>query len=339
MMSKKGRTIAVTINFFWIEDFMNKKHILDIILFLVILFVLIAGSSYIIKPKDYDTYDLSVVKLKTKALEKEEENTIDVVFAGNSESCYTFSPLQLWGDYGITSYDTGSGAQRLCDTYSILIETFKRQSPKIVFLEMDSAFEEYPGVYKDDNVFDNTVEKIFPIFHYHSAYNGIQLPQFILKYTNNRQNEKLYKGYQLRDTIDGFYDEPYVYGKDDNTLNTEAKEYLAKIKELCEENKCELILVSAPSAMSWSEEKYEAVNEWAKSNSVKYYDLNKDNEKVGIDWTNDTYDRGVHVNIYGSKKATAYIGEILKTDYSLTDHRTDTKYADWQKDYEKAGLY
>ena len=69
------------------------------------------------------------------------------------------------------------------------------------------------------------------------------------------------------------------------------------------------------------------------------FTLNKDNEKVGIDWTNDTYDRGVHVNIYGSKKATAYIGEILKTDYSLTDHRTDTKYADWQKDYEKAGLY
>ena len=30
MMSKKGRMIAVTINFFWIEDFMNKKNFINI---------------------------------------------------------------------------------------------------------------------------------------------------------------------------------------------------------------------------------------------------------------------------------------------------------------------
>ncbi|MDO5381647.1 MAG: hypothetical protein Q4F06_02865 [Eubacteriales bacterium] len=317
----------------------KKNHAIDLIGFLAILLVLIMVSSYLIKPKEYDAYNLSVVSLKTKALSYEDENSIDVIFAGNSESCYTFSPLQLWGEHGITSYDTGSGAQRLCDTYAILVETFKRQSPKLVVLETDSIFEEYPGIYKDDNEFDNMMEKLFPILHYHSFYNGIQLPKFVLNFTENRRNESLYKGFQVRDTIEGFAGEPYVYDFGDYVITDEGIEYINKIKELCSANGSRLVLVSAPSAINWNENKYKTISSWAEDNGVMYVDLNKNNEEVGIDWTYDTYDAGVHVNIYGSMKATSYIGNILKENFDLEDYRHNPAYNKWHDDYKNAGLY
>ena len=47
-----------------------------------------------------------------------------------------------------------------------------------------------------------------------------------------------------------------------------AIEYVEKIKALCEENNCKLVLVSVPSAKNWNYERHNAVAEWAEKEGV-----------------------------------------------------------------------
>ena len=46
----------------------------------------------------------------------------------------------------------------------------------------------------------------------------------------------------------------------------------------------------------------------------------------------DTYDEGIHLNIYGAEKLSVFFGKYLKEHYELTDYRT---VPDVAKDYEK----
>ena len=37
----------------------------------------------------------------------------------------------------------------------------------------------------------------------------------------------------------------------------------------------------------------------------------------------DTYDEGLHLNVYGAEKVASWLGRILVDDFGLTDHRSD----------------
>ena len=53
---------------------------------------------------------------------------------------------------------------------------------------------------------------------------------------------------------------------------------------------------------------------------------------MGLDMTTDTYDAGMHLNIYGAEKLSVYFGKYLKENYDLTDYRTVPSVA---QEYEK----
>lgn len=64
-------------------------------------------------------------------------------------------------------------------------------------------------------------------------------------------------------------------------------------------------------------------------------DLNIDRESFGFDWKTDTRDKGNHLNSRGARKTTLFIGEYLKENYKLEDHRRDGKYKQWDKDFSE----
>ena len=53
---------------------------------------------------------------------------------------------------------------------------------------------------------------------------------------------------------------------------------------------------------------------------------------MGIDMKQDTYDSGVHLNIFGAEKVSVFFGKYLMENYNLTDYRTVPAVA---KEYEK----
>jgi hypothetical protein len=50
-------------------------------------------------------------------------------------------------------------------------------------------------------------------------------------------------------------------------------------------------------------------------------------DEIGIDWSCDTYDAGVHLNVYGAEKLSRYFGEILRDDHGIADRRSDAEQA------------
>ena len=106
--------------------------------------------------------------------------------------------------------------------------------------------------------------------------------------------------------------------------------------KLCEKNNIELILVKAPSVYPyWYSEYDEEMVTYAKKNGINYYNLVDKAEEIGIDYSTDTYDGGLHLNLAGSIKNSLYFGKILKETIDLNDFNGDNYYEDLMKKYKE----
>ena len=85
-------------------------------------------------------------------MSQEKENTLDVLFTGDSEASNTFSPFQYWKEQGIASYNLGGSAQRLNDCYTVLEDVLKHQKPKLLVLEANTLFRKNAVYNQDDSV-------------------------------------------------------------------------------------------------------------------------------------------------------------------------------------------
>jgi len=316
----------------------NKKR--NIVLFFVLLAVLLAGFSVLVSPSDYEAYDILAVERKVRAMESEPENSIDVLFLGDSESCDVYSPVQLYGEQGFTSYNTGSRAQRITDVYAIFQEELKRQSPKVVVLEVNTLFTK-DTLYNSKDAAEMFMEQVLPITHYHSFYKIAEIPEIISGMNTEYARASVLKGFWYR-KVAVAYTGPKNY-MDSNTKRTSmsdgAQSYLTKIVDLAKSKGIEVLLVASPSPKNWTEGKSLSISDWAKANDVTFLDLNEKVDDIGIDWSTDSLDKGDHVNFYGTLKVNAYIGTVLKENYDLIDHRGDAQYQAWDDLYSSTSIY
>ena len=112
--------------------------------------------------------------------------------------------------------------------------------------------------------------------------------------------------------------------------------YLNKFVDLCHENGIDVMLVTIPNTLTSSKENHEAVRKYAESRNIPHIDFGTHPEYVNIDWTLDTRDGGVHMNTFGAKKISDYLGKYIKEHYKIPDRRNDKKLAErWNKDYKK----
>ena len=109
------------------------------------------------------------------------------------------------------------------------------------------------------------------------------------------------------------------------------KEYLHKMVELAKENHIQLLFTVVPYE-SWQTED-EAVYRWieafAEENGVSFINGNQHLDEMGFDAKTD-YAEASHLNYSGACKFTKYIGEILKEDFALEDHRGEIRCQSWQ---------
>ena len=61
-----------------------------------------------------------------------------------------------------------------------------------------------------------------------------------------------------------------------------------------------------------------------------------DIDEIGLDFSKDTYDGGLHLNLSGATKLSDYFGEILSKKYNLNDYSGDKAYDSLLEDYIKA---
>ena len=317
------------------------KKALKPVAFLLVLVCLLIGTSYFVAPKEYENvYDIQLVNRKIDAVSQEKENTLDVLFTGDSEASNTFSPFQYWKEQGIASYNLGGSAQRLNDCYTVLEEVLKHQKPKILVLEPNTLFRKNAVYNKEDSVL-MMAEQIFPVLHHHNIYKSINLGVNLIGATKENAYADQCKGYYARVKIRPYQgsDQYMKTNKRETAIYPETMKYFEKIVQLCKENQVELIMVSSPSPKNWSDERHDVIQALCDNYGITYYDLNKLDNALALDWTTDTLDRGDHLNINGSKKVNAYFGKILKEKYHIPDHRGEADYAIWDQQAAELKLY
>ena len=104
------------------------------------------------------------------------------------------------------------------------------------------------------------------------------------------------------------------------------KKYMDKIVKTCKKKGIELILIEIPSANSWSYAKSQEISKYAAKNNLTFIDFNFLLDDIHLDWTHDTIDSGNHLNIWGAKKVTRYIGKYLHENYNLPDRRKAARH-------------
>lgn len=264
------------------------------------------------------------------AILDEDENTIDVLFLGDSVAYSSVSPMQLWQEQGFTSYVCATSAQYLSFSEVLLKQAFQEQSPKVVVLEANAVYR----TMNSDISTMTRLESLISIFKFHNRWKAIG-SLFPLISAGSSWTDDL-KGYVYSTDIMQAENADYMVETDTvKEIESPNEEYVKAIADFCKENGAELLLVNVPNAKNWCCEKHNGIQALAEKHGIPYVDLNLLNEEVSIDWNFDTRDKGDHLNYYGAVKTTNYLGEYLKANYTLPDRRNDDNYSGWNETLER----
>ena len=280
----------------------------------------------------------------------------DVIFIGDCEVYECFTPPTLWQEYGITSYVRGSAQQLIWQSYYLLEETLRRETPKAVVFNVlsikygEPQSEAYNRMTLDGMKWsqskigainasmteeENFLSYVFPLLRFHSRWSD--LTQEDWQYLFHRDTVS-HNGYLMQTGVSPKTSNRVGIPLADYTLPEIGFEYLEKMRALCEEKGVEFILVKAPTnnwKYYWYDEWEAQIVAWANEKNVEYYNFIPLDGEIGIDWNTDTYDAGVHLNVYGAEKLTSYFGKILVEKYGFSDRRGNAELdAVWSKKLE-----
>lgn len=308
------------------------KRIVSCVLFVAILLGLLQVSSLVFQPKSNDKAS-GIHYPRANGIVSEPKDSIDTVFIGDSEVYHSFIPLNIWRDYGITSYDVSSPSQKLVYSMEFLKKTFEKQSPKIVFLETNAIFRKS---YLEDEI-TYKAEQIFPVFRYHDRWKNLQLKDFSasVEYTANENNKGYYFTKKSKPATDKAIKEYMKYSDVSAPILSTNKKYLNGIAKFCEKHGAKLVLISTPSTKNWNYQRHNTMEAISKDLGVDYIDTNLLRDDIPIDWKKDTKDKGDHLNYNGAVKMTNYIGKYLDDTKLFKDKRNDPSYDNWNTCLDK----
>ncbi len=329
----------------------KKKSILRWVLTIAVLLLILAGLQHLLMPK----YMSDTVEGALIAEYYDEVMDHDVIFIGDCEVYENFTPAVLWEEYGINSYIRGSAQQLIWQSYYLLEETLTYETPEVVVFNVLSLKYDEPqreaynrmtldgmrwstskvgSILASMTEDENFLDYVFPILRYHSRWSDLTAEDFTYYFKRDLVS---YNGYYLRvdalavDTIPE--DRPLA----DYTFGDNAMSYLDKMVELCEEKGVTLILIKAPSLYpTWYDEWDEQIVAYAAENGLAYYNFLEVTEEIGLDYSTDTYDAGLHLNLYGAEKLSSYFGEILATEFGLENRQGEEELdAIWAEKLEQ----
>ncbi len=328
-----------------------KKKLLKILSTIVIVVLVLALLQELLMPK----YMSDIVEGAMIEEYYASEKIHDVIFIGDCEVYENVSPCRLWEQYGISSYVRGSAQQLIWQSYYLLEDTLKYETPEVVVFNIMSLMHEGPeneaynrmtidgmrwskskwdciqvSMTEDENIW----EYVFPILRYHTRWSELTKEDFT--YLFHRDNVT-YEGYYMRVDVKPVTNVPVPKKLPDYTFAELPMEYLDKIRELCNENGIELVFVKAPSLFPhWYDEWEEQVDAYVQQYGITYYNFLELADEIGIDYTTDTYDAGMHMNLSGAEKMSDYLGEKLVEVHGVTVRNTDDAYiAVWEPKMEE----
>ncbi len=268
-----------------------------------------------------------------------DENSVDVIFLGTSHVYSGVDPMYIYENSGITGYALGCAGLHYDLAALSLEEILRTQSPKVVFLDMSAIHynsqqkESLIHIFADQISFSvpklkyafqngsaSPLDIMFPLFRYHSRWDEISQTDF--RYVFGELDETYTRGhyisYNSKEDYFRFYDDKLA--EKDYSPSEETIEILRGMKELCEENGAELVLMKIPTT-KWYISRSEASQEAADEIGVSFLEMYYDFDEMGMDAETDFRDLKGHLNQQGAEKTSAYLMNYIEENYDLEDQR------------------
>lgn len=245
-----------------------KKNVIKVTVFFGILGGLFWGAQRMVMPKYYypNTTVAEAAGRIYRGFFDEEKDSIEAIFAGTSHMTYSVSPVELYEEYGFTSYNLASARQPLAVARYALQTALKTQDPKVFVLDVSSLFTDfYDGAgfkyiteqvplsaeklqllqemstLSDDE--DDMVSGLFPMINYHSRWKELDENDF----TYMRDNKHFFmKGYYLNSRcIPSYIDVTYMnYETQEMLQDNEKVTYTWKNQQFCKEKEDDELYVA-----------------------------------------------------------------------------------------------
>ena len=296
---------------------------------------------------------------------QEQKNSIDILLIGPSSLDVSVSPLELYKEYGYTSYSLANGGQSLAINYWCLKNALRYQNPKLVvvdisYLHMQDILAGQPArlsqfvdnipfsIDKVNCIMDLTepdewLDYLLNIRMYHSRWKELTENDFkkitsinkggavnFNKWNDNSNNPPVEKLLVLEKTDKKSVDEYKI-----------SIEYIEKIISLCEKQNCELLFIKVPSYATGEtnhgngeelQRLWNGFYDYASENNLSYINFFHEIDEMGIDFEEDYSDWG-HMNYWGNCKMTHYFGKRISENYNIADRRNDPSYKNWGDAY------
>lgn len=293
--------------------------------------------------------------IKNKAF-FEEKNNYDILFLGTSHMINGVYPMELWDDYGYTSYNLANHSTPLATSYWVLMNALDYTQPKLVVLDCfgwqaeGKLSSETAYTHKALDCFPMTLTKyraikdlttdsdelgamelMWDFSIYHNRWNQLEYKDFEIDYNNQRGAER---------RIDVATPVEYTLIDPDVTLDVDSvgKAYVQKIIDECNKRDIEVLLTWLPYPPFREEAQAVAhsITSFAEENNVNYINF-LDMDVVRFD--TDLYDEDSHLNPSGAMKVTSYLGDFIRENYELEDHRDQAGYESWEEDMTAYALH
>lgn len=318
--------------------------------------LIVLGGLFLLQRLLVPKYVADVVEGAFVAEYYEEEKDHDVVFIGDCEVYENFSPVVLWQEFGINSYIRGSAEQYIWQSYYLLEDTLRYETPGVVVFNIqslqfnESQREAYnrmtlegmewspvkvKAILASMGPKEKFLDYVFPILRYHSRWS--ELTSADVEYMFKTKPVS-FNGYYMRVDVRPAENIPTGKPLPDYSFGENAWKYLDMMEALCREKGIQLILIKAPSLYPyWYPQWEEQVEQYAAEKGLPYINFLELQEETGIDYATDTYDGGLHMNLSGAEKLSRYIGRFLTEQAGLPDRRGEADLAAvWQ---EKTAAY
>lgn len=336
------------------------KIAVKIIAFALIFGLVFAGVQRIFRHKGAA---VNYLDERYDAFKDEPADTVDVLFLGSSPMYRGVAPMVLWQQAGITSVNFAVPEQSAFNNYFEFKLALQTQSPKLLVLDFSSLFsdrkaDETSFRYEYYRVFDalpsaplrfemakrivleneeqSMLDYYFPLLRLHTRWSTLSQADF----ENQDVFEPYLKGAGLLTSAQPVASEKMFDPADPFSL----KEYSAyslgyyqKIMDLCAENGVAIAAVSFPKENSsvYADE-YHSICRFCEDNGIAYFNFNEPEllASLSLDFEKDFYDKG-HLNINGALKLSARLAALLHETFSLSDHRQEQAFADWQHSWRE----
>ena len=282
----------------------------------------------------------------------EEENTIDVIYLGSSNSFYDINPLVVYEEQEITGYVLGSGEQRLFTSFYYLQEALKSQKPKVVVLEALGLFYDGKGEEEQSRkaydymrfsgekiqslkagveAKEDIFSYVFPFSRYHARWSSLNERDFLYPLSDKHYSLKGYAySEQVAEGLPCFDMEQILHpGIAIGEVN---EYYFQRIQEVCEKNGITLLLIKTPN-IEWGMLEHTFTAELAEKKGIPFYDYNTFMHELDI-WEETCFLDGAHLNYMGAEKLSSHLGAVVAECMEEIPEKDEKTKMCWEEDLE-----